>query len=139
MPLPDPILRMARWALVGSMIGVSLGLWTLIPLGWVWLASQLGSSTQPSMSAYGVIIVGIPISFVALAWLLARLGRVHDRLMGIDRRREQRGWLKSLSGDRGSTHEVTLLDRVMIGTFSIALAAFFVWFFFFAGSSLPTQ
>jgi hypothetical protein len=42
-----------------------------------------------------------------------------------------------MRGERGSGHQTTVLDVVMISSVAIAGTAFGVWFFLFAGSSLP--
>jgi hypothetical protein len=46
--------------------------------------------------------------------------------------------MKSLRGERESAHRRTVLDVVMIVSVAIAWAVFAVWFFGFAGSSLPS-
>jgi hypothetical protein len=43
-----------------------------------------------------------------------------------------------MRGERGSGHPRTVLDVVMVFSVSLALLCFAVWFFVFAGSSLPT-
>ncbi len=53
-------------------------------------------------------------------------------------KRIQAPWHKSMRGERDSGRERTVLDGVMIVSVSLALLVFGVWFFAFAGSSLPT-
>jgi hypothetical protein len=43
-----------------------------------------------------------------------------------------------MRGERGSGHPRTILDVVMVLSVSLALLCFGVWFFLFAGSSLPS-
>ena len=42
-----------------------------------------------------------------------------------------------MRGERTSTRRGGVLDKVMIVSVGVALVAFAVWFFGFAGSSLP--
>jgi hypothetical protein len=42
-----------------------------------------------------------------------------------------------MRGERVVSRPTTVLDLVMIVSVSVALIAFGIWFFFFAGSSIP--
>jgi hypothetical protein len=42
-----------------------------------------------------------------------------------------------MRGERASNRPTTVLDLVMMVSVSLALTAFGIWFFFFAGSSIP--
>jgi hypothetical protein len=44
-----------------------------------------------------------------------------------------------MRAERGSTRRGSVLDRVMIVSVALALVAFGIWFFGFAGSSLPAN
>jgi hypothetical protein len=46
-------------------------------------------------------------------------------------------WLKSMRGERDTPRPRSVLDVVMIASVTLALIAFAIWFFAFAGSSLP--
>ena len=54
-----------------------------------------------------------------------------------DDRPQQAPWMRSMRGERGSTRKRGVLDTVMIVSVGLALAGFGLWFFGFAGSSLP--
>ena len=47
-------------------------------------------------------------------------------------------WLRWMRAARTSTARGGVLDKVMIVSVALAVVAFGVWFFAFAGSSLPT-
>ena len=47
-------------------------------------------------------------------------------------------WMRSMRGERDSTRKRGVLDTVMIVSVGLALVGFGVWFFGFAGSSLPS-
>ena len=55
--------------------------------------------------------------------------------------RQTSPWLRSLSGEREADvrrkHGISGIERVLVITVVLAVLAFEVWFFFFAGSSLP--
>jgi hypothetical protein len=117
----------------------SVMIWIGLPLAWLWIASQVqGSSSDPSFGAYALIIVGLPLSIVAVAKGLASLDRTYARVTGAaPEERRQLPWLKSMRGERATPHRYTVLDRVMIASVGLAVTALGIWFFFFAGSSLP--
>jgi hypothetical protein len=85
------------------------------------------------------VLVGIPASMVIVGKLLSKLNRAYGELTGTTPTvRVQLPWQKSMRGERGSGHPRTILDVVMVFSVSLALLCFAVWFFVFAGSSLPT-
>jgi hypothetical protein len=117
----------------------SVFLWIGIPVGWVWIASRTVKTSQPSFGPYLLVLVATPISMWLCGRFLFRLNDVYARLTGQNYEvRTQLPWHKSMRGERASTRPTTVLDLVMIVSVSIALAAFGIWFFFFAGSSLPS-
>jgi hypothetical protein len=136
-----PANRILQFFLVIFMAIGSISLWLAVPVFWVWLASQLQKSSQPSLGPYLMVIVGIGISTFVLAKLLAAADRAYGRAsgVGVDARRRM-PWHKSMRGERDEhTHTPpTVLTRTMVISVSLALTCFGIWFFFFAGSSAPT-
>jgi hypothetical protein len=127
-------------ALIALMAVGSVFLWLGIPLGWVYVASKLATTSQPTMGPYLVVIFGIPISMVIVARLLGRLNRIYGEVTETTPRvRVVLPWLRSMRGERqpSSAETRTVLDVVMMISVAVALLCFGVWFFFFAGSSLP--
>jgi len=124
--------------LVALMAIGSILMWLVIPAGWLWLGSQLQQGATPTLGPYLLVLVGIPVSMVIVGKGLAGLDRAHATVTGKgSRSRVQQPWHKSMRGERGSGHQRTVLDVVMISSVSLALLAFGVWFFAFAGSSMP--
>jgi hypothetical protein len=116
----------------------SVFLWIGLPVGWVWVASRTVKSSQPTLGPYLLVLVATPLSMWICAKLLFRLNGLYARLTGQTYEvRTQLPWHKSMRGERGSNRPTTVLDLVMIISVSVALTAFGIWFFFFAGSSLP--
>jgi hypothetical protein len=116
----------------------SVALWLVIPVGWIYLASSLVKTTQPTLGPYLLILAGVPTSMFIVGKLLYRLNGVYERLTGQDSEvRVQLPWHRSMRGERVAQRRTTVLELVMMISVSIALVAFGIWFFFFAGSSLP--
>jgi hypothetical protein len=117
----------------------SILLWLGIPVGWLYLVSRMVTSSQPSMGPYVLLLVGIPASMVVVGKALSTLNRAYGQLMGTAQTaRIRSSWMKSLRGERDSGRPRSVLDVVMVWSVALALLCFGVWFFAFAGSSLPT-
>jgi hypothetical protein len=131
--------RLAALLLIVLMAIGSILLWLGIPLGWLYLVSRLVSSSQPSMGPYVLVLVGIPTSMVVVGKLLSKLNRVYGDVTNTTPHARMRNpWLKSMRGERESGRPRTVLDVVMVWSVALALLCFAIWFFVFAGSSLPT-
>jgi hypothetical protein len=125
--------------LIALMAIGSILLWLGIPVGWLYLVSRLVKSSQPSMGPYVLLIVGIPASMIIVGKALSKLNRVHGEVTGTTPTMRARSpWMKSMRGERESGRERTVLDVVMVWSVALALLCFGVWFFAFAGSSLPS-
>jgi hypothetical protein len=128
----------AAFLIVLMAIG-SVVLWLGIPVGWLFLASRLVDTSQPTLGPYVLIIFGIPITMFVFGKLLFSLDRVFERVTGRASETDFRPpWLRSMRGERTVSRRLTVLEGVMIVSVSLALLCFGVWFFAFAGSSLPT-
>jgi hypothetical protein len=136
--------RTASRQIVGALLILlmavgSIALWLAIPIGWIYLASKLVSSSQPSMGPYVLVLVGIPVSMVIVGKLLSKLNRVYGEVTGTTPQvRVRLPWHRSMRGERDGAPARTVLDVVMVASVTLALVCFAVWFFVFAGSSLPT-
>jgi hypothetical protein len=103
------------------------------------VASRTVNTSQPSLGPYLLVLFATPISMWICGKLLFKLNAVYSRVTGQTYEvRTQLPWHKSMRGERGSGRPTTVLDLVMIASVSLALTAFGVWFFFFAGSSIPS-
>jgi hypothetical protein len=124
---------------------VGLNLWTGSPLLAVWVGAQVqrDQSTLSMGTVFIIIAVMGVVSFAlfqALRWLDARYGEVIGRKPGT---RQPVPWLKSLSGERipakRPREPLTAVERILVLVVVLAIGSFEIWFFFFAGSSLPNQ
>lgn len=117
----------------------SIAMWIVVPIFWIWLAGKMQQTSQPSLGPYLLILFGIPITMVVVAKILSQLNALYGRVTGqAPRVRMQMPWHKSMRGEREERKQATVLDIVMLVSVSIALVAFTIWFFAFAGSSLPS-
>jgi hypothetical protein len=123
-----------------AMLLAAFSLWTLIPLGWVYIASKLSHSQFPSIGPYMIVIVGIIATVLVDGWLIGRLNDLYARVTGTNRLVQTRpNWLKSLR-DTGPIHNsVTVVEAVMMSSVLLAALALVTWFFLFAGSPLPNN
>jgi hypothetical protein len=124
--------------LIALMAVGSVLMWIGVPVGLVYLASRLADSPTPSMGPYLLILIGLPVGMVAVGKALGALDRYHGRLTGLDDGRpQQAAWLKSMRGERERRRRRSVLDAVMMISVAAALVLSAIWFFSFAGSSLP--
>jgi len=124
--------------LILLMAAGSVILWIGIPIGWIYAVSHMVNSSQPSLGPYVLLIFGIPVTMALFGKLLFGLDHVYARVTGQESEvRFRAAWLKSMRGERTSGRRLTVLEMTMIVSVSIALTVFFIWFFGFAGSSLP--
>jgi hypothetical protein len=115
----------------------SVFLWLVVPVGWLWIASRVTETSAPTLGPYLLVIFAIPVTMYVIGKLLQKTNRLYERVTGQDAEvRVQMPWHKSLR-DSGTGRRATVLDVVMIASVGIALTALAVWFFLFAGSSLP--
>ena len=116
----------------------SIVMWLGVPLGLIYGASRLADTSAPTLGPYLLVFIGLPIGMAVMAKLLGYLDRVHQAYTRTgDDRPQQAPWMRSMRGDRGSTRKRGVLDTVMIVSVVFALVLFGIWFFGFAGSSLP--
>jgi hypothetical protein len=116
----------------------SIVMWIGVPLGLIYAASKVADTSAPSLGPYLLVFIGLPIGMAVMAKLLGYLDQVHQAYTRTgDDRPQQAPWMRSMRGERGSTRKRGVLDTVMIVSVGLALVGFGVWFFGFAGSSLP--
>jgi hypothetical protein len=129
---------LAKVALIALMAVGSIFLWIGIPLGWLWIGSQIQSdSGQASFGLYLGVLLGIIVSMVAIGKLLWTLNGVYGRLTGSEVVRVRMPWHRSLRGEQEGRQPRQILDVVMVISVAAAGFAFLIWFLFAAGSSLP--
>lgn len=127
---------------IGVMIAGSVVLWAGVPLFWIWFASQLTDTTQPTLEPYLLIIVAVPVTMVLGSRVLFRLQLLYCRIAHLPEPTVGRAaWMRSLSDRRGSGRPIQAIDGVMAVSVAAALLALAFWFAFFADLSglLPPE
>lgn len=123
-----------------AMLLAAFSLWTLIPLGWVYIGSKVSHSQFPSIGPYMVVVIGIIVTVLIDAWLIGRLNDLYVRVTGSNRVVQARpGWLKSMRDAAPVQSAVTVVEAVMMSSVLLAAVALVTWFFLLAGSPLPNQ
>ncbi|HEV3000175.1 MAG TPA: hypothetical protein VGW75_05485 [Solirubrobacteraceae bacterium] len=119
--------------LVLAMAVGSILMWIGVPVFWLWLASRIADSSQPSLGLYLLVLVGIVASMAILGKVLGTANRIHMEITGsLPQKREQTIWLRSMRGEREVRRQTGVLGLVMAWSVSVALLLFGIWFFFFA-------
>lgn len=130
---------MAALGLIVVMVVGSFVLWLAVPLGWLWVASRLNQSLDPSFGAYAAIAVGIPATMLLLFMLLRRVDAAHRHLTGglSESKPVPPPWRRSMRDERNMHAPTSALDTILVATAIAAGLVLAVWFFVFAGSPLP--
>jgi hypothetical protein len=102
------------------MILGSIVLWVGTPLLWLWVGSQVQGSTQSLGTALAVAFIGVVLTVTLLASVLSRLSDIY------------RG-NRMARGGEDPGHVV--LEGVLVVSAGVTMAAFAIWFFFFAGAA----
>ncbi|HLM30514.1 MAG TPA: hypothetical protein VK326_02510 [Solirubrobacterales bacterium] len=115
----DLVAGPASAALVLLMLAGCLFLWIGVPIGWLWIGSQVQGSGSLG-TALMVTMVGIIASILVVVILLGRLNRLHEELQLRRRRTPPR---------------TSALEVILVSSAGIAVILFGIWFFGFAGAS----
>jgi len=134
-----------RVGLVVASALVSINVWTGAPLFAVWVGSKVqGSLNNLSMTAVFSVVVVLAVLVLALAWTLTWLNAKYDELSGRPAAaRHTSPWLRSMRDEREldvrRKYGISAVERVVVVSVVTAVLVFEFWFFFLAGSSLPSQ
>ncbi len=127
----------AATVVVAAMLVAALSMWTAIPLTWIYIGSRLSKTQFPSGGPYMIVLVGIVVSILIVAWLIGRLNHLYVRITGTNSVNPIRSaWLRSMR-DAPQTHTWTIVEAVIVGSVLLAALALTLWFLLLAGSPLP--
>jgi hypothetical protein len=104
--------------LVLIMLGGGIVLWVGVPLGWLYVGSQVQGATHSVGTALAVMMLGVVASILLVVWGLLWLNRKHLEL------REARGI---------DTRGQSALEAVMTVSAVIAVVGFSFWFLILQG------
>jgi hypothetical protein len=123
----------------------SINIWTGAPLFAVWVGSKVqGSLNNISMTALFSVVLVLAGSVFGLALILTWLNTRYDDLTGRPAAARQTSpWLRSMRDEREEDvqrkYGIGGVERIVVISAVAGVLAFELWFFFFAGSSLPNQ
>jgi hypothetical protein len=115
-----------------------------IPLGWIWIGSQLqgdSGATTTSFSVAMVILFGIIASYVLLLYIAGIVMAVAES-RGETEIAPRAPWMRGQTETRPAGSRRTAIDgveRLFVVTTIVVTIAFWLWFAFVAGSPLPNQ
>jgi hypothetical protein len=136
-------MALKKVGLVAASALATINIWTGAPLFAVWVGSKVqGNLTTLSMTAILSVIVVLAVLVFALGWLLTVINAKYDDLTGRPpAARQTSPWLRSMRDERESEvrrkYGISPVERIVVASVVAAVVAFEIWFFFFAGSSLP--
>lgn len=120
--------------IAATMLLAALSLWTIIPLAWLWIGSQIAETQFPSVGPYAIVFFGVVVSILVVAWALGKLNQAYLRVTGSSTVEPIRlGWMRSLS-EGSLSRPPSILEAVIVGSVIIACVALAIWFFTIAGS-----
>jgi hypothetical protein len=139
---PAVLVSVQKLALVIATALAAINVWTGAPLFALWVGSRVQGTDGLSMTAVFAVVAVLALLVTALAWALTRLSAKYDELTGRPHAaRHTSPWLRSMRDERDShvkrKHRISAIEKVVVATVVAAVLAFEIWFFFFAGSSLP--
>ena len=123
----------------------SVNMWTGAPLLAVWVGSKVqGNLNNLSMTAVFSVVVVLGALVFLLAWALTWINAKYDQVTGRPAEaRHTSPWLRSMRDERETDTRqkfgISPIERVVVISVVAAVLAFEIWFFFFAGSSLPNR
>jgi hypothetical protein len=138
------MMRAKRIALGVATALVAINIWTGAPLLALWVGSQAVGESSLSMGAVFVVVLVLAAAVIGLTAALAWLSAKYDELTGrpVAARRTS-PWMRSMRGEREEVYRQTRgisgIERIAVISVVACVLVFEIWFFFFAGSSLPSQ
>jgi hypothetical protein len=137
-----PRSHLKRLAIVVATALATVNLWTGAPLLAVWVGSQVQGGRVISLRGVVTVLVVLAVLAFLLGWALAWLSAKYDELVGRPPTLARTSpWQRRMRGELDehlrTRYALSAPERVVAACVIAGVLAFEVWFFFFAGSSLP--
>jgi hypothetical protein len=122
---------------------VAVNIWTGAPLLALWVGSRIVGQRALTMGAVLLVVVLLALFVTAMAfaltWLSARYDDLVQRPTGEHRTSP---WLRSMRDEQEDLARAKLgttpVEWIVTGSTVLAVVGLEIWFFFFAGSPLPS-
>jgi Na+-transporting methylmalonyl-CoA/oxaloacetate decarboxylase gamma subunit len=130
-------------ALLSAMSFVAINIWTGAPLLALWVGSRVVGRQRLTMGSVFLVLILLVAFVTAMAVSLTRLSARYDELAGRPEGEPRISpWLRSLREEEDdlirSKTGTTAAEWIVTASTVIAVIALEIWFFFFAGSPLPS-
>jgi hypothetical protein len=140
---PARFLRLKATALLSVTVLVAVNLWTGAPLLALWVGSRVVGQQSLSMTAVFAVLASLAVLLSALTAALTWLGARYDKLFGRSSAgRRISPWLLSMRAEREdlvrNRSRATAVEAIVIASTVLATISLEIWFFFIAGSPLPS-
>jgi hypothetical protein len=130
-----------RVLLAASTAALTINLFTGAPLLALWVGSQVQTSSAVSFAGLVVVLGVLIVTVAVIVFLLLHVESAYKAATGEPQTRRRLPWMRSLRDESEKTsRERTPLngfEKTLVGVVLLGIAAFEIWFFFLAGSSLP--
>jgi len=113
------LVRLGSSVLVVLMVLACVLLWIGVPVGWLWIGSQIQAATDNLGAAVGTMLFGAIVTIVLMMPVLSGLSNAYRRSR-VARGLEDTGHFA--------------LETVLVLTAGVAVVAFCGWFFFLSGA-----
>jgi hypothetical protein len=139
------VLAAKKMGLVTASALCSINVWTGAPLFAIWVGSKVqGNLNNISMTALFSVVLILALSVFGLGYLLSWLNVKYDEVTGRPpAARRTSPWMRSMRDERvedvQQKYGISGVERIVVICAVVGVLAFELWFFFFAGSSLPNQ
>ena len=133
-----------RTALVVATALLAINAWTGAPLLAIWIGSHAQSGHVLSTRGVLIVLVVLSILVFLIGWGMTWLSAKYDDVTGRPRLAGLTSpWHRAKRGDRvqdiRTRFGISAPEKVVAASVIVGVLGFEVWFFFFAGSSLPHQ
>jgi hypothetical protein len=137
-------LQLKRAGLISLMTVLAMNVWTGSPLMALWVGSRVYTLGAPTLAAFGAVFATMLAISLMLVQMLGRLSSTYDRITGRKpAARRHTPWLRSMRGERpreqGKEYRLSALEKILVVTVVLAMAAFEIWFFFYSGSPIDQR
>jgi hypothetical protein len=142
-PRPARFVGAQRTVLLIATTLIAINIWTGAPLVALWVGSRVVGQRLVSMTAVFVVVATLALLTGAMTFALIWLSARYDQLVGrAPGKRTPVPWLRSMRAEDTdllrSERGITALEMIVVASTITAVVSLEIWFFFFAGSPLPS-
>jgi hypothetical protein len=139
----DHVSTFKRLLLLSATTLVAINIWTGAPLLALWVGSRIVGQRALTMGSVLLVVVLLAVFVIAMARALTWLGARYDELVHRPSGEHRTSpWLRSMRDEQKDVARAKLgttpVEWIVTASTVVAVISLEVWFFFFAGSPLPS-